>query len=81
MKYFLPLFFLLFSTFLLSQPEIGLSGIEIQIDQDYFADYLRPKSNADTDKYFDDNYTVGLRIGIYGEYANSYYLGLPWVSP
>ena len=79
MKYLLPFFFLIFSSIVLSQPEIGLSGIEIQVDQDYFADYLRPESNADTDKYYDDNYTVALRVGIYGEYANSYYLGLPWV--
>lgn len=62
-----------------AQPEPGLSGIEIQVDQDYFADYLRPDSDAETDNYFGDNYTVSLRLGIYGENANSYYLGLPWL--
>lgn len=79
MKYFLPFILLFLSTTLIAQPEIDLSGIEIQVDQDYFADYLRPESDAERDKHFDDNYTVGLRVGIYGVYANSYYLGLPWV--
>lgn len=54
--------------------EYDLSGIEISIDQDNFADFLRE------DGYLGDrNYAVSLRLGIYGQYANSIYLGLPWV--
>ncbi len=53
--------------------EAEISGFELSIDQDYFADFLRDKP------YTDRNYTIGLRIGMYGELADHPYLGLPWV--
>lgn len=68
---------LLICTFLLSQlviaQEQNLSGVELSIDQDRLADALR------TEPYEADNYAISLRLGIYGELANSTYLGLPWV--
>lgn len=78
--------YLAFLTFLLliinnshAQREIDFSGVELQIDQDYFADFLRDSEDDSRDRFYGENYTTALRIGIYGEYANSYYLGLPWV--
>lgn len=63
----------------LAQPQVDLAGIEISIDQDGFADWVRKTNEEEENPFYDDNYTVALRIGIFGEYANSYYLGLPWV--
>ena len=51
----------------------GLTGVEISLDQDRFADFLRDSIVED------NNHAISLRIGIYGKHANSYYLGLPWV--
>ena len=63
-----------------SQRQSDFAGIEISVDQDYFADWIRENvEDEDQEPYFDKNYTVALRLGFYGEYANSYYLGLPWV--
>ena len=53
--------------------EDDLSGVELAFDQDGFADFLRDSP------YDEHNYTISMRIGIYGAYANSNYLGLPWV--
>lgn len=50
-----------------------LSGFEISIDQDYFADFLR------NDNVENRNYATSFRLGIYGEVADHPYLGLPWV--
>ena len=72
-------FSLSISSLLFGQREPDLSGIEIQIDQDYLADYLRKNEDNVENPHYGENYTTALRIGIYGEYANSYYLGLPWV--
>lgn len=69
----------MFTPSLNAQREVDLSGIEIQIDQDYLADFLRKKEDNRQNPFYDKNYTTALRLGIYGEYANSYYLGLPWV--
>ena len=51
-----------------------LSGIELSIDQDYFADFLQSDENNEN-----RNYAISLRLGIYGELADHTYLGLPWV--
>ena len=53
--------------------EEDLMGFEINIDQDYFADFLRESPKED------NNYATALRLGFYGQYANSIYLGLPYV--
>ncbi len=80
MKYLAITFFsLLLSTQLIGQREPDLSGIELQIDQDVLADFLRQSDENESNPFYGDNYTTALRIGIYGEYANSYYLGLPWL--
>lgn len=82
MRYYIS--FLLFCfgliTSLHSQRQVDFAGIEISMDQDYFADWIRPNvEEVSRMPYFDKNYTAALRLGIFGEYANSYYLGLPWV--
>ncbi len=82
MKYLFSVFvlFIGLSCSLHSQQQLDFAGAEISIDQDAFADWVRKKSEAEGDlPYFDKNYTVALRLGFFGEYANSYYLGLPWV--
>lgn len=53
--------------------QLGFSGVEISVDQDRFADFLRDSLLED------NNHTVALRLGFYGAHANSYYLGLPWI--
>ena len=53
--------------------EYDLSGFELSIDQDQFADFLRDTVEVN------DNYTVALRLGFYGALANHPYLGLPFV--
>jgi len=82
MKYYLSLLFICvgFSASLYSQRQPDFAGFEISVDQDSFADWIR--KNVDDDgqmPYFDKNYTAAIRLGFFGEYANSYYLGLPWV--
>ena len=57
--------------------ENDISGIEVSWDQDRYADAFRQLGNDDSHE--DANYTTGLRIGIYGAYANHVYLGLPFV--
>lgn len=57
----------------ISGQEKDISGVELSIDQDRYADFLRDSSVV---AY---NYAIGMRIGLYGEYANHTYLGLPWV--
>ncbi len=82
MKYYISilLFFFSFSDHLLSQKQLDFAGLEMSIDQDYFADWIRKKSEQEGRMpYFDKNYAAAFRIGFFGEYANSYYLGLPWV--
>ena len=80
MKYLALLFLsLLANSISFAQREIDFSGVELQIDQDYLADYLRDSEDDSKERFDGENYTTALRIGIYGEYANSYYLGLPWV--
>ncbi len=59
---------------LLNGQEKDISGFEFSMDQDYLVDFVRNDS-----VYLEDNYAVSLRIGLYGEYANHPYLGLPWV--
>lgn len=71
-SFFLVFLGLFFSTASYSQ-EQDLSGVELSVDQDRLADALRPEP------YFDDNYAISLRLGIYGALANHTYLGLPWV--
>ena len=56
-----------------SAQQLDLSGFEISVDQDRFTDFLRDTILEDK------NHVIGLRVGFYGSYANSYYLGLPWV--
>jgi len=51
--------------------EYDLSGFEISIDQDYFADFLRDSTEVS------DNHTIALRLGFYGALANQDILGLP----
>jgi len=53
--------------------EKDIAGFEINLDQDYFADFVRSGDN------FDNNYAVAMRIGFYGAYANHDFLGAPWV--
>jgi hypothetical protein len=53
--------------------EYDLTGFELSIDQDYFADFLRDSTTLS------DNYTVALRLGFYGALANHPYLALPFV--
>lgn len=72
MRIFLIVFICVFSTQLTAQ-EKDISGFEINLDQDYFADFLREGNNVD------NNYTIAMRLGIYGELADHDYLGLPWV--
>ena len=82
MKYFfgLLLFSIVYTHSLHAQRQVDFAGIELSMDQDYFADWVRQNDdNADRMPHFDKNYTAALRLGIFGEYANSYYLGLPWV--
>ncbi len=65
---------------LYSQRQVDFAGLEISMDQDYFADWIRPDAEeVSRTPYFDKNYAAALRVGFFGEYANSYYLGLPWV--
>ena len=64
----------LFCTLSLTAQEKDISGFEFQIDQDYLADFLRNDSIK-----VDKNYAISMRLGLYGEYANHPYLGLPWV--
>ena len=63
----------LFSAIQVSSQEDDLSGVELAFDQDGFADFLRDSP------YDEHNYAISMRVGIYGAYANSTYLGLPWV--
>lgn len=51
----------------------NLTGIEVSLDQDSYADFIRDSMTVDK------NYTVAMRIGIYGELADHVYLGLPWI--
>ena len=73
------LYLLFIALFTLSLPSISicqendLSGFEISIDQDNFADIIRDTVEADR------NYAISLRLGFYGALANHDYLGLPWV--
>ena len=68
------------TTLLHSQRQVDFAGVELSVDQDYLADWIRKNVEEETQMpYFDKNYTVALRLGFFGEYANSYYLGLPWV--
>ena len=71
-RWIIILFFTTIVTNSFSQ-QLDFSGVEISIDQDRFADFLRDTILEDR------NHTIGLRLGFYGSYANSYYLGLPWV--
>ena len=65
---------LAFSTFsFMSAQENYLTGIELSIDQDHLGDLVVG------DPLYDRNYTIGFRLGFYGEYANSTYLGLPFI--
>lgn len=57
----------------LASQEYPISGYELSIDQDYFADFLRDSIVEDR------NYTIGLRAGFYGENANNPVFGLPWL--
>lgn len=66
------LIFLSISKGLISQ-EYDLSGLELSIDQDYFADFLRDSTEVS------DNYTISMRLGFYGALANHPYLGAPFV--
>ncbi len=79
MKYLTLIICLALASLVIAQPQIDLSGIEINVDQDGFVDWLRDKPEGQENPFYDDNYNIALRIGIYGNYANSYYLGLPWV--
>ena len=63
---------LFFSMSMIAQ-EDDLTAVELSMDQDAFADFLHDDPTA---AY---NYTTALRLGIYGEWANWDYLGLPWV--
>jgi len=67
------LLFSLFSAYEIRAQEYDISGFELSIDQDNFADFLRDTVNVD------DNYTISLRLGMYGALANHPYLGLPFV--
>jgi hypothetical protein len=53
--------------------EERITAFELSVDQDNFVDFL----HDDPEEAY--NYTVGLRLGIYGELANHVYLGLPFV--
>lgn len=66
------LILLIIPIFVVGQDD-NLTGIEVSTDQDVFADFLH---DDPVEAY---NYTAALRLGIYGEWANSVYLGLPWV--
>ncbi len=67
-------FISLISTIYLVGQQNYISGVEISVDQDYFADFLRDDQNNEN-----RNYATSLRLGIYGEIADNTYLGLPWV--
>lgn len=69
----LPAFLLLFIYSTSFSQEYDLSGFELSLDQDHFADFLNAEPLADR------NYTVSMRLGFYGALANHPYLGLPWV--
>lgn len=80
MKYIaLVIISFLFTIQISAQRELDLEGIELQFDQDYLADFLRKKEDNESNPFYGENYTTAMRIGIYGAYANSYYLGLPWL--
>ncbi|NNK90205.1 MAG: hypothetical protein HKO89_06310, partial [Saprospiraceae bacterium] len=66
-------FFLLFLFLNTYSQEYDLSGFELSLDQDHFADLLNE------DPLTDRNYTISMRLGFYGALANHTYLGLPWV--
>ncbi len=72
-KHLITLGLILLSIKNLKAQEYDLSGFEISIDQDYFADFLRDSTEID------DNHTIALRLGFYGDLANHVYLGLPYV--
>lgn len=74
MRFSLLILFCVLSITMLRSQENDLSGIEISMDQDAFADAVRS-----TDTLSDRNYAIGLRVGIYGAWANHVYLGLPFV--
>ena len=57
----------------LTAQEYDLSGFELSIDQDYFADFLRDSTEVS------DNHTISLRLGFYGALANHPYLGVTFV--
>ncbi|NNE26306.1 MAG: hypothetical protein HKN09_05645, partial [Saprospiraceae bacterium] len=69
----LSMLFLLGYVLQLTSQENDLTGVELSLDQDHLADIIVG------DPHFDRNYTIALRLGIYGEYANSTYLGLPFI--
>ncbi len=72
--------FIGFTSNIQSQSQLDFAGIEISLDQDSFADWVRRDNDVEGNMpYFDKNYTTAMRLGFFGEYANSYYLGLPWV--
>lgn len=50
-----------------------ISGFELSIDQDNYADFLRDSV------LLNRNHAISLRLGIYGEIADLDILGLPWV--
>lgn len=51
----------------------NITAFELSLDQDAFVDFL----HDDPEEAY--NYTAGLRLGFYGDWANHIYLGLPWV--
>jgi len=61
------------TTVTITAQENYLSGVEVSIDQDYFADFLRNQNNENR------NYATSMRIAVFGEIAENTYFGLPWV--
>ena len=72
LRIFIVILSIVFSNQLIAQ-EYDLSGFELSLDQDHFADFLNEEPLVDR------NYTVSMRLGFYGALANHSYLGLPWV--
>lgn len=62
-----------FGASIVQAQEEYISAFEVSIDQDAFADFLH---DDPVEAY---NYATGIRLGFYGELANSDFLGLPWV--
>ena len=61
---------------MLGAQERDIAGFEITLDQDHLADFLLESTNLEL---LSRNYTIGMRISVFGYDTDNDILGLPYV--